>query len=216
MTKTRVKICGITNENDLCLAANAGADAVGFIVDVESSPRNLTVENASSLIRKVPIFTNSVVVTVSKDVKSLRDLCAILHPNALQIHSDRDFSDFKLLKKEFPNVFLIRAIKAYPSSVEEKALFASKNFDAVLLDSFVKGKYGGTGVVHDWKLSRHIKQIIDPTPLILAGGLNPENVTNAINYVKPHAVDVSSGVEKQPGIKDQEKIESFIKNVRKI
>ena len=89
-------------------------------------------------------------------------------------------------------------------------------FDAVLLDSFAKGRYGGTGVVHDWELSKLVKQVIHPKPLILAGGLNPENVADAVRVVQPYAVDVSSGVELQPGIKDNQKMVDFIKNAKDV
>jgi phosphoribosylanthranilate isomerase len=93
---------------------------------------------------------------------------------------------------------------------------AAKLFDAVLLDSFVEGRYGGTGVVHDWELSKRVNQVIQPKPLILAGGLNPENVAEAVRTVEPYAVDVSSGVEQQPGIKSHQKIVEFIKNAKDV
>jgi phosphoribosylanthranilate isomerase len=124
-----------------------------------------------------------------------------------------DFSDFR---ESYPNLFLIKAIKAIPLNTNKRAIDASKNYDAILLDSYTKGQHGGTGVVHDWNLSLKIKQIIHPIPIILAGGLKPENVADAINYVQPFAVDVSSGVEKQPGMKDKQKIFDFIKCAKEI
>lgn len=214
MRTTRIKICGITNKNDLYTAVSAGADAVGFVVEVESSTRNLSISKAHTLIKHVPLFVSSVVVTVPKNLEAFREQCNKLIPNIFQIHGEKNPFDFKVVKEEFPNLFLIRAIRADPLNAEDKAFEALKNFDAILLDSYVKGKHGGTGLVHNWKLSRRIKKIIHPSPLILAGGLTPENVSNAIDYVEPYAVDVSSGVEKKPGIKDREKINSFIKYVR--
>jgi phosphoribosylanthranilate isomerase len=214
LNATRIKICGITNKKDLHTAVIAGADAVGFVVGVKSSSRNLSTENANILIRQVPFFVNSVIVTVPKSLEAFGELCSELHPNAVQIHGETIQSNFKFVKQELPNISLIRAIRADPLTAENKALEASKNFDAILLDSYVKGKYGGTGLVHNWELSRRIKQRIYPTPLILAGGLKPENVSEAIGFVHPFAVDVSSGVEKQPGIKDQKKIYNFINCVR--
>ena len=91
---------------------------------------------------------------------------------------------------------------------------ASKKFDCVLLDSLTQGKYGGTGLTHDWTLSKHIRDLIYPVPLILAGGLSPNNVAEAVRMVNPYAVDVSSGVELKPGIKDNQKIVAFIKNAK--
>jgi len=213
---TRVKICGITNKKDLQIVVSAGADAVGFIVGVESSPRNLSIRAAKKLICQVPLFVNSVVVTVPKNVDEVRNLCKALHPNALQIHGNMNISDFSVIGEPFPNLFLIRAIKAIPTNVKKRAMDASKNYDAVLLDSHVKGKQGGTGEIHDWDLSLKIKRLIHPIPMILAGGLNPENVRYAIDYVQPYAIDVSSGVEKHPGIKDKQKICQFIKNEKEI
>jgi phosphoribosylanthranilate isomerase len=109
---------------------------------------------------------------------------------------------------------IIKAIGANPKSAQQKSIDAIKNYDTILLDSIVKGRVGGTGVTHDWNLSLKIKKIIHPFPLILAGGLNSENVKRAIDYVQPFAVDVSSGVEKTPGKKDRKKIFSFIKNAK--
>ena len=214
MSITRIKICGITNKNDLQSAVNAGADAIGFIVGVESSPRNIKQKEAKKLISQVPLFVDSVVVTVPENLEKVKELCKLLHPNAIQIHGNLDTAKISSIKKSFPNLQLIRAIRAKPENAEKKASKTSKCFDAILLDSYIKGKYGGTGVVHDWDLSLKIKMIIDPIPMILAGGLNPENVENAINYVRPYAVDVSSGVEKKPGIKDELKMINFIKRAK--
>lgn len=213
---TKVKICGITNKKDLQITTSAGADAVGFIVGVKSSPRNLSIKEAKNLIRQVPLFVNSVVVTVPKNVDEVRNLCNILHPNAIQIHGNMNIRDFSTIKEAFPNLFLIRAIKVIPAKIKKRAIDVSKNYDAILLDSYVKGKHGGTGVIHDWDLSLKIKQFIHPIPMILAGGLKPENVANAIDCVQPYAVDVSSGVEKQLGIKDKQKICNFIKHAKDI
>jgi len=111
---------------------------------------------------------------------------------------------------------LIKTVYVKTGDTAEKARAYSKAFDAILLDSFTSGQYGGTGRVHDWELSKQIKQIIAPTPLILAGGLKPENVKEAILTIQPYAVDVASGVESQPAVKDPKKVYEFIKNAKKI
>ena len=214
MNRVRVKICGITNKKDLYAAAVSGADAIGFVVGVESSPRNLSTSEAKKLIKLVPVFVNSVVVTTNESLNEIIKMCKYLQPNSVQIHGNSIRSDLKFLKKEIPNLLLIGAINAKPYNGIKEAKELSTRFDAILLDSYVKGKAGGTGVVHNWKLSLQIKEIINPTPLILAGGLKPENVANAIRDAKPYAVDVSSGVEKKPGIKDHKKISNFIKNAK--
>jgi len=211
MSKVRVKICGITRKEDLEAAAAAGADAVGFVVGVASSPRNLSLTEAEKLIRQTPSFVKNVLVTVPTSLKDLIKVCEKLNPDAVQIHGENLFS---AVREKLPTTHLIGAVKANPTNAVENAAKAAKMFDAVLLDSFAYGKHGGTGVIHDWNLSKHIKQLIHPKPLILAGGLNPENVAEAVRTVEPYAVDVSSGVERQPGVKDNLKMIKFVKNAK--
>ena len=212
MRSVRVKICGITREEDLAVAVAAGADAVGFLVGVSSSPRNLTLERAERLLRQVPIFVDSVVVTAPQNINGLAEICEKLKPNAIQIHGKKSFSASEL-REQIKDSRLIKTV--YVTAVlNETAIEELKAFDAVLLDSFTKGQYGGTGRVHDWNLSRQIREAVDPLPLILAGGLKPENVKEAILTVQPYAVDVASGVELQPAVKDHEKIRAFVENAK--
>ena len=212
MNNIRVKICGITQKEDLEFAVNAGADAVGFVVGVPSSPRNISLRKASNLIKQVSPFVKSVLVTVPQSLEELDDILKMLNPGAIQIHGA--YLDEKVRDK-FPNRLLIRAVKANVKDAIIKAEEEAKIFDAILLDSCVEGKYGGTGITHDWRLSRKVKQAIHPKPLILAGGLTPENVADAVQAVEPYAVDVSSGVECQPGIKDHQKILKFVENAKR-
>jgi phosphoribosylanthranilate isomerase len=211
MGRVRVKICGITRREDLDAAVAAGADAVGFVVGAASSPRNIALEKAEKLIRQVPPFVKSVLVMVPASLEELVETCKALNPDAVQIHGENLFG---AVREKLPTTLLIGAVKANPTDAVDNAAKAAKMFDAVLLDSFVQGKHGGTGVIHDWDLSLHIKQVIHPKPLILAGGLNPENVAEAVRTVEPYAVDVSSGVERQPGVKDNRKMVKFVKNAK--
>jgi phosphoribosylanthranilate isomerase len=206
----RVKICGITRKEDLSAAAAAGADAVGFLVGIDSSPRNLSLTEADKLIRYVPPFVTSVLVTIPNRLEDFARICEALNPDAVQIHGDLVSVARKLLR----NKLLIGAVKANPRNAVNNAAKAAKMFDAVLLDSFAHGKHGGTGVIHDWNVSRQVKCAVYPKPLILAGGLNPENIADAVRSVEPYAVDVSSGVERQPGIKSHQKMVEFIKNAK--
>jgi phosphoribosylanthranilate isomerase len=214
MTVVRVKICGITRKEDLDAAAAARADAVGFVVGVASSPRNLSLTEAERLIRQVPPFVKSVLVTVPR---SIDDFAAYekLNPDVIQIHGE-NLHAAAAVRLKLPNTMLIGAVNANVANDLDAASRAAKLFDAVLLDSFDNGRYGGTGVVHDWELSKRVKQVIQPKPLILAGGLNPENVAKAVRTVEPYAVDVSSGVEQQLGIKSHQKIVEFIKNAKDV
>jgi phosphoribosylanthranilate isomerase len=213
MPRVRVKICGITRKEDLDAAAAAGADAVGFVVGVASSPRNLSLTEAEKLMRQVPPFVKSVLVTVPSTLEELAKTCEKLNPDAVQVHGE-NLQDVGAVREKLSNTLLIGAVKANHSGAVEDAVKAAKMFDAVILDSFVQGKHGGTGVIHDWNVSQQIKQVIHPKSLILAGGLNPENVAEAVRTVEPYAVDVSSGVELQPGVKDKLKMVEFVKNAK--
>ena len=212
--QVRVKICGITREEDLAIAAAAGADAVGFVVGAPS-PRNVSLEKAEKLISLVPIFVESILVMVPTSTDELLKTCERLSPNAIQIHG-KNLPGVFSLRDKLPNTHLIRAVNANHVSVIKVAADASKSFDAILMDTCTGGKYGGTGVTHDWELSKRVKQTICPMPLILAGGLKPENVRDAVCTVQPYAVDVSSGVERHPGIKDARKVMEFIKNAKDV
>jgi len=213
MNAVRVKICGITRKEDLEAAATAGADAVGFVVGVASSPRNLSLAEAGSLIRQVPPFVKTVLVMVPASLGEIVEACEALNPDALQVHGEH-LQDVGAVRDKLPAKLLIGAVKAGSADEVGSAAEAAKMFDAVLLDSFVQGKHGGTGVVHDWNVSQHVRRLVYPKPLILAGGLNPENVAEAVRTVEPYAVDVSSGVERQPGVKDYRKMVEFVKNAK--
>jgi len=214
MNAVRVKICGITRKEDLDAAVAAGADAVGFVVGVASSPRNIALEKAEKLIRQVPPFVKSVLVTVPRGIDEF-EMYEKLNPDAIQIHGEK-LHTAASVRLKIPNTLLIGAVNAKGANALDVVSKAAKIFDAVLLDSFANGRYGGTGIVHDWELSKRVKQAIHPKPLILAGGLTPENVAEAVRTVRPYAVDVSSGVELQPGIKDHKKIIEFIKNAKDV
>jgi phosphoribosylanthranilate isomerase len=213
MNAVRVKICGITRKEDLNAAVAAGADAVGFVVDVPSSPRKISIDKAVALMEHIPPFVKSVMVTVPASLREFTEICEELNPDAVQIHGE-NLLDFNNVKTKLSKTLLIRAVKANSPQVVGNAEKAARVFDAVILDSFTDGKYGGTGVVHDWKISRIVRQVIDPKPLILAGGLNPENVAEAVQTVEPYAVDVSSGVEQRPGIKDHQKMVEFVERAK--
>ena len=215
MRKVRVKICGITREEDLAVAVDSGADAVGFLVGVPSSPRNLTTERAKALIKLVPVFVDSVVVTPPQTIEDLVEICETLKPSAIQIHGKKSF-DASQVRERVTDIRLVKTVYVKPDILKEEKIEDLKQFDAVLLDSFTKNQYGGTGKTHDWTVSKQIKEAVAPVPVILAGGLNPENVKEAIQAVNPYAVDVASGVEASPGIKDHKKVRAFVENAKEI
>ncbi|MEM3642044.1 MAG: phosphoribosylanthranilate isomerase [Candidatus Bathyarchaeia archaeon] len=213
MKTVKVKICGITSKKDLKMVCDMGADAVGFIVGVPSSPRNLTMKAAKRLIRRVPIFVKSVLVVVSQDADEILRLYKDLKPDIIQIHGKKP-PEISVLRENLPDALLVRAVTVKSGDALQTAVEEADFFDAVLVDSHSAGKHGGTGVTHDWNISRHIREAIHPKPLILAGGLNPKNVKEAIQTVKPYAVDVSTSVESKPGVKDPEKVAAFIRNAK--
>ena len=215
MKSVRAKVCGLTREEDLAVAVAAGADAVGFIVGVPLSPRNLTIEKAKALLSQVPVFVDSVVVTAPKSIEWLVEVCEKLKPSAIQLHGKEQL-DFSEIRKKIQHTRLIKTVYVTKDALNEKTIEELKTFDAVLLDSFSKAQYGGTGKVHDWTLSKQIREAVAPIPVILAGGLKPENVKEAILAVEPYAVDVASGVEASPGIKDYGKVRAFVENAKQI
>jgi phosphoribosylanthranilate isomerase len=206
MTRTRIKICGITREEDVAAAVAAGADALGFVFYAPSS-RYVTPERAAQLIAHVPAFITKVGLFVNEAQEVVR---AVLHNaplDLLQFHGDEDAAYCSQFGKPW-----IKAARVKPDLdlLEYATLFAgAPGVSGLLLDAHVEG-YGGGGQTFDWSL---IPRSL-PLPVILSGGLHPGNVVEAVRAVRPWAVDVSSGVEAARGIKDAQKITEFIAGVR--
>ncbi|MHB8117551.1 MAG: phosphoribosylanthranilate isomerase [Methanothrix sp.] len=206
---TRIKVCGIMNSEELLQAALAGADAVGFIVEIDDSRHRLSAKEAADLIKQVPLFTKSVAVIAPDDVESAVLLAGQIGADVLQVHGSLSAADLAELKGRVAQKLV--ATVAAGSDLNEIISYAA-SADAVLLDTLANGKLGGTGAVHDWNKSAKIVEGLK-VPVILAGGLNPGNVAAAIEKVRPYAVDASSGLE-TGGKKDPEKILSFVREVR--
>lgn len=212
----KVKICGIKTERDLAMAINAGADAVGFITEVPvDSPRKLSLGEASRLILKVPVFVASVLVIMPENAEQAIQMIRTAAPTAVQIHnSSLALSELKKIRET--GVKLIKTVPVAQDAIPETLIKQVSELngiaDAVLLDTALDGKTGGTGVSHNWEVSSEIV-LHAGMPVILAGGLNPENVRDAIRNVRPYAVDTASGVETD-GRKDEKKVKAFIKNAR--
>ncbi|MDD1746086.1 MAG: phosphoribosylanthranilate isomerase [Candidatus Methanoperedens sp.] len=211
----KIKICGIKTEHDLAAAINSGADAVGFITDVPvDSPRKITLAEASRLISKVPLFVTTVLVIMPENAHQAVRMIQAARPVAVQIHNALPLSE--LVKIKETGVKLIKTIQVCRDSRADMLIKQIKQFsgvaDAILLDTALDGKTGGTGVPHNWEVSS--KVVLNAgIPVILAGGLKPENVGDAVKCVRPYAVDTASGVETD-GKKDQKKVMDFINNVR--
>jgi phosphoribosylanthranilate isomerase len=207
---TRAKICGIKDVATRDVAVAAGADAVGFVVEISRSKRSIVREKARGLIEDLPPFVSSVIVVEPESVAEAAKLALDTGTDVIQVNDSLSFEDLVTLREMVPQR-LVATIPARPG-MEKEAQSLAKVADALLLDSFEGGKLGGTGTVHDWDLSADLVKNID-VPVILAGGLDPENVAEAIKTVRPYAVDVSSGVE-TGGVKDPRKIEAFLREVK--
>jgi phosphoribosylanthranilate isomerase len=200
----RIKICGITRTKDALYAASLGVDAVGFVL--AESPRQIEPEMAREISLSLPPFVSTVGVVVDMDLEALRDMATFCRLDWLQLHGNESPEycralDFRLLKAiRVKDRQSIEAMAPYQSCV--------KGF---VLDTYVKGKQGGTGKTFDWNLA---KEAGEYGPVILSGGLTPEAVRKAICVARPYGVDVSSGVESAPGIKDHEKMRRFVEEVR--
>jgi phosphoribosylanthranilate isomerase len=200
----RIKICGITNLKDALLAAALGADALGFIF-YPKSPRALAPEAARAIIQQLPPFISTVGVFVDEEAATVRELAARVGLDWLQLHGKESPEYCRSLGRRVIKGFRIKD----QSSLGDLAIYRDA-VQALLLDTYKKGQTGGTGESFDWQLAREARQF---GPIILAGGLKPDNVARAIKTAQPEAVDVASGVEAAPGEKDPEKLRAFFEAV---
>jgi phosphoribosylanthranilate isomerase len=203
----RVKICGITNLTDALLAADLGADALGFIF-FPKSPRYVAPEAAREIIAQLPPFVVSVGVFVDEEAAVMRELAAWVGLDWLQLHGHESPDYCRNLGRRVIKGFRIKD----ESSLKNLEPFHGA-VQALLLDTYRKGQVGGTGESFDWRLARKAKKY---GRIILAGGLTPENVAQAIKAARPDAVDTASGTETAPGKKDSEKLRAFFNTVKAV
>ncbi|MCU1773874.1 MULTISPECIES: phosphoribosylanthranilate isomerase [unclassified Pseudomonas] len=205
MSAVRSKICGITRIEDALAAVEAGADAIGFVFYAKS-PRAVSVQQARAIIQALPPFVTTVGLFVNASRCELGEILDAVPLDLLQFHGDEVAADCEGWHRPY-----IKALRVKAGDDIAAAVDAYPSASGVLLDTYVEGVPGGTGEAFDWSL---IPQTLSK-PLILAGGLTPENVADAVARVKPYAVDVSGGVEASKGIKDHAKIRAFINAVRR-
>jgi phosphoribosylanthranilate isomerase len=214
MHRTRIKICGLTRAEDLHAAVAAGADALGFVF-YPPSPRYLTPARAAALMQAAPPFVSTVALFVNPTLDQVRAAAAVAPFQQLQFHGDEDEAQCAAIAAALNKPFL-RAFRVKPDTsaadlleCEHRYRAASPLFSGLLLDTYVDA-YGGAGKVFDWSL---IPKELAPR-VVLSGGLSVLNATDAVLRVRPYAVDISSGVEAQKGIKDAHKIAAFVRAVR--
>ena len=201
----RVKICGLTREVDVETTVQAGADALGMVF--APSPRQVTVKQAKMIIKNAPPQVLRVGVFVDQDPKWIMRVMHEVGLDRIQLHGHESQKVMRL----FSRFRVIRSLRPTAMSIVPKKDPAPAA-GALLVDAFVPGQAGGTGKPSNWKYAKGLKRF--GKPVILSGGLNPQNVSEAIRRVRPAMVDVSSGVEVQPGIKNASKIRQFIRRVQ--
>src|ERR1039458_10092821 len=202
----RVKICGIRDLDEARMAVSSGADALGFLVGLNyPTDDEVDLRTAQRIISRIPPFVSSVLVTHKVDLAWVAQTCQQSGCGVVQLHGDFALEQIPELRRLIPNVRVIKAVNVVDESAVARAIAAAQQADAVLLDSRTATRIGGTGHTHDWTISARIVKTIEK-PVILAGGLKPENVVAAIEEVQPFAVDVNSGVEHPDGSKSPQRV----------
>ncbi|MDI6827531.1 MAG: phosphoribosylanthranilate isomerase [Armatimonadota bacterium] len=223
----RVKICGNTDTKQIKMCVEAGADCVGFVVEYPVPvPWNLKREEAAELLTLVPPFVTKAVVT-GGDAEFVLDIADRLHPEIIQLHTDNPIRETEEIAKELAlrGILLIRALRINVATgkaggeIDDPILAAhaleGTGISALLVDAQTANMPAGTGVSVSWEIARLIRESLD-IPVILAGGLNPSNVRDAIKAVRPYAVDVITGVEASRRIKDPVLVREFVRQAKTI
>lgn len=207
----RVKICGITRFEDASTALGYGADALGFLVGLEYANRDmLSPQEASALIRRLPPFATSVLVTHRTSLNEVIEICQQTACQNLQLHGNFPVARIAEVRRTLPHLKVIKAVHVDDDRAIDQAVVTSREVDGILLDTRCGPLLGGTGQTHDWSISRRIVAKVD-VPVILAGGLTVANIATAIKVVQPWGVDVNTGVRKDSGGKSSVKMERFIR-----
>lgn len=212
----RVQIAGVSSLDEALAVEKAGADALGFTVRLPHGIHDgLTEDKARSIIAALPPFISTVAITYVDNAREAVELCRFLGVSTLQLHGDFPTPEIPLLRAGLPHLRIIRALNVTGPESVERIRDIQRRVDAVILDTFdpETGMRGATGKVHDWEVSRQIVARAR-VPVILAGGLTPENVAAAIETVNPWGVDVHTGVEHPDGRRDLAKIRAFIRHAK--
>ena len=196
---TRLKICGITNKEDAIIVANLGADALGFVF--AESKRKIIPEKAKEIIKILPPFITTVGIFMDTPLTEVIEISEFTSIDAVQLHGNETPEYCEKIKRK-----IIKSILITASDTKESLLSKMENYS---VSAFILDPGKGSGKTFEWDIAKGIKK-----PLIIAGGLNPDNVKRVIRILHPYGVDVSSGVEKDYGKKDTEKVEKFIAEVR--
>lgn len=201
--QVKVKVCGMTSLKDALVAVEGGADAVGFIF-YKKSPRSVTMKTVREIVLELPPFVDTVGVFVDETAEQINKIADYCNLDIIQLHGDESPTFCKKIRRKVIKAFRIKDMQ----SVKKISNFQVSGF---LLDTFSENLHGGTGKVFDWNLALPAKKF---GPVIMAGGLTPNNVQQAVRQIRPYGVDVCSGVESEPGIKDHKKVRAFLNNAK--
>lgn len=213
----RVQIAGLSTLEEALAAEQFGADALGFTVRLPTGVHDgLTEAKARSIIAKLPPFITSVAITYVDNAREAIDLCRYLGAHALQLHGPFPDREIEMIRVGAPHLKILRAVHVTGEQSVEQARMLGRKVDAIILDTYDPdtGRSGATGKVHDWSISRRIVETCR-APVILAGGLNPDNVAAAIEAVAPWGVDCHTGVENPDGSRNFTKLEAFIEQSKR-
>jgi phosphoribosylanthranilate isomerase len=208
ITRTRIKICGITRLEDALDAVSCGVDALGFVF-YKPSPRSVSVDQAQHVVKNLPAFVSKVGLFVDASRNDVANIVSKVDLDYLQFHGDEDEGYCLQFVKPY-----IKALRIKPDTDLVEIISQYKSAAAILIDAWHPELAGGTGETFDWALLKDLPKENIPA-IILAGGLDQSNVYKAVQFLKPYAVDVSSGVETSPGIKLAEKIRNFVYEVNR-
>ena len=211
-----IKVCGIKSAEEALGAIDAGANTIGMLIGVpEYVEDKITSDLAKEIVNILPGNIRTVMVTHLLEIPKIIEIAKFTDVSVIQIHSDLSTDGMRQLKKNLPELELMKAINVMDNTSIETAKEYEPYSDMILLDSRTNEKIGGTGKTHDWVISERIVNEIN-IPVILAGGLNSDNIENAIKKVKPAGIDANSGLENNNGSKDFEKIKIFAQAGSKI
>ena len=219
MFKEFIQIAGITDKEETEMLLDCGVEYLGFPLRLPVNKEDLTEVSAGRIISGLPLSTHGILITYLSNAEDIKALCKKIGTNIIQLHGDITIDELIKLKRTFPESRIIKSLIVVKNSVEE--LLNSINSFEKFVDAFITDTYnpqtgatGATGLTHDWKISRVLVEH-SQKPIILAGGLTPENVYDAIIKVRPAGVDTHTGVEDDSGRKNKSKVIKFIEEARK-
>jgi phosphoribosylanthranilate isomerase len=217
-TDLKIKICCIQNKEEAKLAVKYGADALGMVGEMPSGPGQLPIEKIGNIVEITPPAVSSFLLTSYDTVEQIVGQQKIAKANTIQLCKRLHPKQIRELRIALPGITLVHVIHVFGKQSIDEAIKFAPNVDALLLDTgFPESDtpvLGGTGKTHDWNISRQICESVD-IPVFLAGGLNPENVVEAIKTVKPYGVDICSGV-RIDGLLDEKKLENYISRIKNL